>query len=125
MGLRKTSNHGYPLANVSGLSLPYKLGDMSMNYTDIPTGNAIPDVLFTVIEIPADHSPIKYEVDKPSGQLFVDRFLSTPMFYPANYGSVVVAMLLAGLVLREVITFRMIAGASLIVAGRLVIAKKP
>ena len=57
-----------------------------MSYTDIPAGNAIPDDFFTVIEIPANHSPIKYEVDKPSGQLFVDRFLSTPMFYPANYG---------------------------------------
>lgn len=57
-----------------------------MSYTNIPAGNAIPDDFFTVIEIPANHSPIKYEVDKPSGQLFVDRFLSTPMFYPANYG---------------------------------------
>ncbi|PTV51789.1 inorganic diphosphatase [Pseudomonas putida] len=57
-----------------------------MSYADIPAGNAIPDDFFTVIEIPANHSPIKYEVDKPSGQIFVDRFLSTPMFYPANYG---------------------------------------
>lgn len=47
---------------------------------------SIPDDFFTVIEIPAKHTPIKYEVDKPSGQIFVDRFLSTPMFYPANYG---------------------------------------
>lgn len=57
-----------------------------MSYADIPAGTAIPDDFFTVIEIPANHSPIKYEVDKPSGQIFVDRFLSTPMFYPANYG---------------------------------------
>jgi inorganic pyrophosphatase len=59
---------------------------MNLSYADIPAGNAIPDDFFTVIEIPANHSPIKYEVDKPSGQIFVDRFLSTPMFYPANYG---------------------------------------
>jgi inorganic pyrophosphatase len=59
---------------------------MNMSYADIPAGNAIPDDFFTVIEIPANHSPIKYEVDKSSGQIFVDRFLSTPMFYPANYG---------------------------------------
>ena len=59
---------------------------MNMSYADIPAGNAIPDDFFTVIEIPANHSPIKYEVDKSSGQNFVDRFLSTPMFYPANYG---------------------------------------
>ena len=57
-----------------------------MSYADIPAGNAIPDDFFTVIEIPANHSPIKYEVDKQSRQIFVDRFLSTPMFYPANYG---------------------------------------
>lgn len=57
-----------------------------MSYADIHAGEAIPDDFFTVIEIPANHSPIKYEVDKPSGQIFVDRFLSTPMFYPANYG---------------------------------------
>ncbi len=57
-----------------------------MSYADIPAGNAIPDDFFTVIEIPANHSPIKYEADKQSGQIFVDRFLSTPMFYPANYG---------------------------------------
>ncbi|MCY1423706.1 Inorganic pyrophosphatase [compost metagenome] len=39
-----------------------------------------------MIEIPANHAPIKYELDKACGQIFVDRFLSTPMFYPANYG---------------------------------------
>lgn len=57
-----------------------------MSYLDIPAGRSIPDDFYAVIEIPANHAPIKYEVDKASGQLFVDRFLSTPMFYPANYG---------------------------------------
>lgn len=57
-----------------------------MSYNDIPAGKAIPDDFYAVIEIPANHAPIKYEVHKDSGQLFVDRFLSTPMFYPANYG---------------------------------------
>lgn len=57
-----------------------------MSYSDIPAGKTIADDFFTVIEIPANHALIKYEVDKASGQLFVDRFLSTPMFYPANYG---------------------------------------
>ncbi len=41
-----------------------------------------------MIEIPANACPIKYEVDKDSGILFVDRFMSTPMFYPCNYGYV-------------------------------------
>ncbi|XEG70113.1 inorganic diphosphatase [Pseudomonas sp. abacavir_1] len=57
-----------------------------MSFTDLPAGLGIPDDLYAVIEIPANHAPIKYELDKASGQLFVDRFLSTPMFYPANYG---------------------------------------
>jgi inorganic pyrophosphatase len=37
-------------------------------------------------KIPANHAPIKYEIDKDSDCLFVDRFMATPMFYPANYG---------------------------------------
>jgi inorganic pyrophosphatase len=57
-----------------------------VSYTDIPSGIAIPDDFFTVIETPANHSPVTYEVDKTSGQTFVDRFLSTSMLYPAYYG---------------------------------------
>jgi inorganic pyrophosphatase len=47
-----------------------------------------PHTVPVMIEIPACHSPIKYEMDKASGHLIVDRFLSTPMHYPANYGYV-------------------------------------
>ncbi|SPJ32466.1 inorganic diphosphatase [Kushneria phyllosphaerae] len=57
-----------------------------MSYDLIPAGRSIPDDINVVIEIPADHHPIKYEGDKPSGTLFVDRFLSTSMVYPTNYG---------------------------------------
>ena len=39
-----------------------------------------------IIEIPAHSDPIKYEVDKETGALFVDRFMSTAMYYPCNYG---------------------------------------
>jgi inorganic pyrophosphatase len=39
-----------------------------------------------VIEIPANSSPVKYEIDKDADALFVDRFMASPMFYPANYG---------------------------------------
>ncbi|MEN1374913.1 inorganic diphosphatase, partial [Pseudomonas aeruginosa] len=42
--------------------------------------------IYVVIEIPANADPIKYEIDKESGALFVDRFMSTAMFYPCNYG---------------------------------------
>src|SRR5690606_29946076 len=41
-----------------------------------------------IIEVPLDGKPIKYELDKDSETIFVDRFLSTPMHYPGNYGFV-------------------------------------
>lgn len=57
-----------------------------MSFSSITPGKSLPDDLYVVIEIPANHAPIKYEVDKDLDCLMVDRFLSTPMFYPANYG---------------------------------------
>jgi len=57
-----------------------------MSYNKIPCGNELPHDFNVVIEIPANHDPIKYEIDKDSDHLFVDRFVATPMFYPANYG---------------------------------------
>jgi inorganic pyrophosphatase len=57
-----------------------------MSYSRIPCGNHLPDDINVLIEIPANHDPIKYEIDKDSDALFVDRFVATPMFYPANYG---------------------------------------
>ena len=59
-----------------------------MSYNDIPAGKDLPNDINVVIEIPANHDPIKYEVDKDSDAIFVDRFVATPMFYPANYGYV-------------------------------------
>jgi inorganic pyrophosphatase len=57
-----------------------------MSFDKIPPGKAIPDDIYVVIEIPANHEPIKYEIEKDYNLLFVDRFMGTPMFYPANYG---------------------------------------
>ena len=57
-----------------------------MSYAKIPAGQHLPEDINVVIEIPANHDPIKYEIDKGSDSLFVDRFVATPMFYPANYG---------------------------------------
>lgn len=57
-----------------------------MSYNSIPAGNDLPNDINVVIEIPANHDPIKYEIDKDSDAIFVDRFVATPMFYPANYG---------------------------------------
>lgn len=52
----------------------------------VSAGNQIPHDVNVIIEIPAHSEPIKYEVDKASGALFVDRFLSTCMHYPCDYG---------------------------------------
>jgi len=57
-----------------------------MNLNLIPAGENIPDDIYVIIEIPANYYPIKYEINKNNGALFVDRFISTTMFYPCNYG---------------------------------------
>ena len=49
-------------------------------------GKRVPKLFNVIIEIPAHSDPIKYEVDKETGALFVDRFMSTAMHYPCNYG---------------------------------------
>ena len=54
----------------------------------VPTGKNPPDEINVIIEIPKDAEPVKYEVDKASGAIFVDRILSTPRRYPCNYGYV-------------------------------------
>src|SRR6476469_846045 len=54
----------------------------------VPAGRDVPNEINVVIEIPKDAEPVKYEVDKASGAIFVDRVLSTPMRYPCNYGYV-------------------------------------
>ncbi len=56
-----------------------------MDLSKIPAGKNPPEDIFVVIEIPQGSS-IKYEVDKESGAVFVDRFLFTAMYYPFNYG---------------------------------------
>ena len=57
-----------------------------MNIEHLSAGKNPPEDINVVVEIPAHHLPIKYEIDKASGAVLVDRFLATPMFYPANYG---------------------------------------
>jgi inorganic pyrophosphatase len=57
-----------------------------MAYEGIGAGKNLPDDINIIIEIPANADPIKYEVDKDSGAIMVDRFMGTSMHYPANYG---------------------------------------
>ena len=57
-----------------------------MSINDIPASKNLPDEINVIIEIPANSDPVKYEVDKDTGALMVDRFMATAMFYPCNYG---------------------------------------
>ena len=59
-----------------------------MNLDAIPIGNAPPDDVNVIVEVAIGGEPIKYEMNKAAGTLFVDRFLYTPMRYPGNYGFV-------------------------------------
>jgi inorganic pyrophosphatase len=57
-----------------------------MSLSDVPAGANLPAEFNVIVEIPMHGAPVKYEVDKESGALFVDRFMSTPMHYPCDYG---------------------------------------
>ena len=59
-----------------------------MKLDHVSPGTHCPDQINVIIEIPAYGQPIKYEVDKKTGAMFVDRFMSTAMYYPCNYGYV-------------------------------------
>jgi inorganic pyrophosphatase len=59
-----------------------------MDLAKIPVGRAPPQDINVVVEIPQGGEPVKYELDKESGAVVVDRFLHTAMFYPGNYGFV-------------------------------------
>ena len=57
-----------------------------MSLNQVPTGKDVPNDFNVIIEIPMQGDPVKYEVDKESGAIFVDRFMGTAMQYPTNYG---------------------------------------
>ena len=59
-----------------------------MSLSKVTPGKNAPDTFNVIIEIPMNADPVKYEVDKESGAIFVDRFMSTSMHYPTNYGYV-------------------------------------
>ena len=59
-----------------------------MSFDKVSPGKKVPDEFNVIIEIPMNADPVKYEVDKESGAIFVDRFMSTAMHYPTNYGYV-------------------------------------
>ena len=57
-----------------------------MSLDKVKPGKKIPESFNVIIEIPMNADPVKYEVDKESGAIFVDRFMGTAMHYPCNYG---------------------------------------
>ena len=59
-----------------------------MSLSAVSAGKNLPDEVNVIIEIPAHADPVKYEVDKDTGAMFVDRFMATCMHYPTNYGYV-------------------------------------
>ncbi|HRD98194.1 MAG TPA: inorganic diphosphatase [Rubrivivax sp.] len=59
-----------------------------MSLHNVKPGAKAPHEFNVIIEIPMNADPIKYEVDHDSGAIFVDRFMSTAMHYPCNYGYV-------------------------------------
>jgi inorganic pyrophosphatase len=59
-----------------------------MSLQQVPAGSRVPDEINVIIEVPMNSPAIKYEVDKASGAIFVDRMLKTAMYYPCNYGYV-------------------------------------
>lgn len=59
-----------------------------MSLRNVPAGRDLPHDFNVIIEIPMNADPIKYEVDKDTGAIFVDRFMGTAMHYPCNYGYV-------------------------------------
>ena len=59
-----------------------------MSFDHLSAGTDVPNDINVVIEIPYHSEPVKYEVDKGTGMLCVDRFMTTAMYYPCNYGYV-------------------------------------
>lgn len=57
-----------------------------MNLDRVTSGRDVPNEINVIIEIPSHSDPVKYEVDKETGAMFVDRFMNTAMHYPCNYG---------------------------------------
>ena len=55
-----------------------------MSINDIPAGKNIPDEINVIIEIQANSDPVKYEVDKDTSALMVDRFMATARCYPCS-----------------------------------------
>ena len=59
-----------------------------MNLERVSAGRRVPNEVNVIIEIPMNGDPVKYELDKDTGAMFIDRFMSTAMHYPCSCGYV-------------------------------------
>ena len=57
-----------------------------MDVNKISIGKKAPEEVNVIVENPMGGVPVKYEMDKDSGAIMVDRIIHTPMYYPGNYG---------------------------------------
>ncbi len=71
---------------ITVIIIAFPLLEANMNLDRVTSGHDVPNDFNVIIEIPMNADPIKYEVDKKTGAMFVDRFMSTSMHYPCNYG---------------------------------------
>lgn len=78
----------FPARTTKGQGKHHNLEQDDMRIEAIKPGNNPPEDINVIVEVPLGGEPIKYEMDKDAGTLFVDRFLYTPMRYPGNYGFV-------------------------------------
>ena len=77
--------HPWRLCGVDSVVTTY-LETLAVDLAKIPIGTNPPHELNVVVENPQGGAPVKYEIDKQSGAMFVDRFLHTAMYFPGNYG---------------------------------------
>jgi inorganic pyrophosphatase len=88
-GFSKIENRPYAdLCEVRSIETHLNQLTKTMSLQNVTAGAKAPEQFNVVIEIPMNADPVKYEVDKATGALFVDRFMSTAMHYPTNYGYV-------------------------------------
>jgi inorganic pyrophosphatase len=86
--VRATPASGLPELTRSNAVFRFSPSDQRalMSFNHVPAGKDLPQDFNVIIEIPAQSDPVKYEADKETGLLHVDRFIGTGMRYPANYG---------------------------------------
>lgn len=88
MGLNRDPSTQRPARRTGEVIMRPLAEENTVNLDRINSGYDVPNDFNVIIEIPMHAEPIKYEMEKTTGAMFVDRFMSTAMRYPCNYGYV-------------------------------------